>query len=103
MQITSHPILGENRSREIIFYLNGERMTAREGQTIAAALIGNGIMKYGVSRKLQQPRGLFCGTGRCYSCFMTVNDLDHVLTCMTPVEEGMNVFFNDKDPIMRGV
>lgn len=91
------------RNREIPFYFNGKRLKARQGQTIAAALFANGIKKLSVSRKLQQPRGLFCATGRCCSCFVTVNELEHVLSCMTLVSEGVIVFSSDTDPNIRGI
>ncbi|GGB45728.1 (2Fe-2S)-binding protein [Virgibacillus dakarensis] len=86
---------------EISFYFNGKLLKAKQGQTIAAALMANGIKKLGVSRKLQQPRGLFCANGRCCSCFVSVNELDHVLSCMTLVEEGANIYSNDGDPDVR--
>lgn len=101
MQILNHPILGETFKGEITFYFDGKLLKARKGQTVAAALIANGFKKFGVSRKMEQPRGLFCANGRCCSCFMTVNGLDHVLTCMTLVEEGMKISPNDGDPDVR--
>lgn len=87
--------------KEISFYFNGKLLRAREGQTIAAALMANGIKKFGISRKLQQSRGVFCANGRCCSCFVSVNDLDHVLSCMNLVEEDMKVGSNNGDPDVR--
>ncbi|ASK62417.1 sarcosine oxidase subunit alpha [Virgibacillus phasianinus] len=97
-----HPIFGKSIKKEVPFYFNGELLKAREGQTVAAALMANGIKKLGVSRKLQQSRGLFCANGRCCSCFVSVNELDHVLSCMTLVEKGMKVDSNNGDPNVRG-
>lgn len=101
MQIWDHPVLGETSKEEITLYFEGEPLKARKGQIVAAALMANGIKKLGVSRKLRQSRGLFCANGRCCSCFMTVNGLDHVLTCMTLAEEGMRISINNGDPDVR--
>lgn len=96
-----HPVLEGKFEKVINFYFNGKLLEAKKGQTIAAALMANGIKKFGNSRKLKQSRGLFCANGRCFSCFVSVNDLDHVLSCMTLVEEGMEVFPNNGDPDVR--
>lgn len=101
MHLTNHPVLGKDDRKTIQFYLNNKLLNAKEGQTIAAAIMANGIKKMGVSRKLQQSRGLFCAVGRCYSCFVTVDGLEHVLSCSTLVEEGMKVYSNQSDPDVR--
>lgn len=101
MQMLNHPVLGQTSQRKIEFYFEDQPLKAREGQTIAAALMANGIKKFGISRKLQQARGAFCFTGRCTSCFVTVDGLDHVLSCMFLVEEGMKVYANNGDPDVR--
>lgn len=102
MHITDHPLLGKDGRKVIQFYFNDQPLQARRGQTIAAALMANGIKKFGISRKLQQARGLFCADGRCYSCFVTVDGLEHVLSCSTIVEEGMRVQLNLSDPDIGG-
>lgn len=98
MQIKKHPILGEKFTEEITFYFNEQPLKAMKGQTVAAALMRNGIRKFGVSRKLFKARGLYCANGRCTSCYVTIDGLDHVLSCSTLVEEGMNIHSNDSDP-----
>lgn len=102
MQIIEHPVLDKKFDQEITFYFNSQPLKAMKGQTVAAALMANGIRKLGVSRKLFKARGLYCANGRCTSCFVTVNGMDHVLSCNTLVEEGMEVSSNDSDPNMRG-
>lgn len=101
MQIKEHPILEDKFKNEITFYFNDQALTAREGQTIAAALLANGFKQLGFSRKLRQPRGMFCARGRCVSCLVTVDELEHVLSCQTLVEEGMNIYTNHDDPDVR--
>lgn len=104
MDILEHPVLGQLPQQEkIMFYFEGQALAARPGQTIAAALIGNGVFNFGHSRNLVKPRGLFCANGRCCSCYMTVNDVEHVRTCVTLVEEGMRIRRNSSDPDVRRV
>jgi aerobic-type carbon monoxide dehydrogenase small subunit (CoxS/CutS family) len=35
------------------------------------------------------PRGLFCGMGVCFDCLVTVDGVENVRACLTPVTEGM--------------
>lgn len=98
MQIQHHPVLGMRWGEPVTFYFQDQPYTAYRGQTVAAALLANGIKQLGLSRKLRQPRGLFCARGRCCSCYMTVNGEDHVRTCLIKVEEGMSVYPNLDDP-----
>ncbi|MBU5211604.1 (2Fe-2S)-binding protein [Heyndrickxia oleronia] len=101
MHINNHPILGERLHDPVTIYFNGNPLRAYKKQTVAAALIANGVKKFGESRKLMQARGLFCSRGRCCSCYMTVNGEDHVRTCMKMVEDKMEIFPNMGDPDVR--
>ncbi|WML31680.1 (2Fe-2S)-binding protein [Neobacillus sp. OS1-32] len=102
MHIKHHPVLGEQLQKTITIYFNDLPYTAYEQQTVAAALMANGIKRLGSSRNLVQPRGLFCTKGRCCSCYATINGEDHVRTCLTMVEDGMKIYPNDEDPEVRG-
>ncbi|MET3696957.1 2Fe-2S iron-sulfur cluster protein [Bacillus oleivorans] len=101
MHIEKHPVFGEQLKESVTIYFNNIPLKAYRQQSVAAALMANGIKRLGLSRKLVQPRGLFCSRGRCCSCYMTVNGEDHVRTCMVHVEEGMQIFPNDEDPSVR--
>jgi len=101
MHIKDHPVLGKQLQEPVTIYFKDQPYQAYQQQTVAAALIANDIKKFGVSRKNIQDRGLFCSRGRCCSCYMTVNGEDHVRTCMTRVEEGMEIYPNLEDPEVR--
>lgn len=99
MEILQHPVLGEmSKVRTVTIYFNGKPILAREGQTVASALMANGIYKLGQSRTLSQARGFYCGNGRCQSCLMTINGVDHERSCRTLVREGMTVTQSSGDP-----
>ena len=92
MRITHHPILGdlaEAETFEIIF--DGKPIAAREGDTIASALIANGVKVFRRTPKRGEPRQVFCAIGRCTDCMMTVDGTPNVRTCVTLAEPGMVV------------
>ena len=95
MRISEHPILGTYEKYEkgwiIHFTLDGKDMTGYEGDSIAAALKAAGVMTHRYTAKEHKPRGIFCAIGRCTDCVMIVNGQPNVRTCITPLEEGMEV------------
>lgn len=91
MRIREHPILEFERKKQLHFFFEGEKLEAFEGETVAAALIANGIVSFRFTEKHKRPRGLFCSVGKCASCLMVVDGKPNVMTCITPVREGMKV------------
>jgi predicted molibdopterin-dependent oxidoreductase YjgC len=75
----------------VTIYVDGEPVSAHEGEPIAAALMAAGKQVFRYSRKRLEPRGYFCGLGRCTDCIMTVDGIPQVRTCITSVAEGMRV------------
>ncbi|WP_019119737.1 (2Fe-2S)-binding protein [Brevibacillus massiliensis] len=99
MEILHHPVLGELPDAErITIDFEGRKIEARPGQTVAFALMANGIVALGRSRKLRQARGVYCASGRCCSCFMTIDGREHVRACVTRVRAGMRIRQNTGDP-----
>ena len=51
-----------DRSRRLSFEFNGRRLIGHDGDTLASALLANGVQLVGRSFKLHRPRGIFsCG------------------------------------------
>ena len=48
-----------NRNKEIEFNFNGKKYTGYEGDTLASALLANGVHLVGRSFKYHRPRGFF--------------------------------------------
>ena len=93
-RIKHHPILGDledNKEEMVTIYVDGIPLHVRKGEMIAAALMAHGIRVFRKTIKYKNPRGIFCGIGRCTDCVMTVNGIPNVRTCVTPVEDGMKV------------
>jgi len=66
-------------------------MWGYEGDTIASALVANGVKVFRESIKLHRPRGFYCAIGNCSSCLMTVDGVPNIRTCITPLKEGMHI------------
>lgn len=92
MRVDNHPILGLLEDEVWVnIEVDGETICAREGEPIAAAIMAAGKLKLRYTRKNNEPRGVFCGIGRCTDCVMTVDGQANVRTCVTPVKAGMKI------------
>ena len=78
------------RGRAVTIIVDGVRLPAYMGETIAGALLASGRRAWRHSPH-GQPRGLFCGIGLCFDCLVTVNGTPNVRACVTPVAAGMVV------------
>ena len=67
----------------------GRTLTAREGQSVAAALTAAGVRSWRTTRRGGRPRGLFCGIGVCFDCLLTVDGQPGQRACLMPVRDGM--------------
>lgn len=101
-RITKHPILQVPEIEELSFYWQGELMKARRGESIASALIANGIRIFGHHQKDGSPLGIFCANGQCSQC-MVIADGKPLKSCMEMVEENMQVFPSDGHPVLPKV
>lgn len=89
--ISKHPILEFCHGREVKFTFDGRELKGYEGEPIAMALHANGVKVYRVTPIMHRPRGFFCAIGKCSSCFMVVDGVPNVRTCVTPLKAGMKV------------
>jgi predicted molibdopterin-dependent oxidoreductase YjgC len=68
--------------------VDGERVAAFAGETVATVLLALGHPAFRRTEK-GAPRGLFCGMGICFDCLVTVDGVENVRACMTAVADGM--------------
>jgi predicted molibdopterin-dependent oxidoreductase YjgC len=71
--------------------VDGKEIKALKGEMIASALVAAGIKVFRYTAKKHEPRGVFCAIGRCTDCVMEVNGVSNVRTCVTPVEDKMQI------------
>ncbi len=69
----------------------GRRVAFREGDTVASALYRDGVRTFTRSLKYHRRRGLYCGTGDCPNCLITVDGIPGVRSCTVPCVEDMSV------------
>ncbi len=92
MRIEAHPILGTRSVKETISITVDDRtILAQQGDTIAAAMLAEGFRVCRHTSRTGEPRGVFCGIGQCTDCVMQVNGVPNIRTCITEVEEGMEI------------
>lgn len=96
MRIERHPILDIPENREkVTIYVNGEPIEAVKGEVVAAALLAAGYKIFRKTPKYHRPRGIFCAIGRCTDCALTINGVPNVRSCVTPVEDGMQIMIQN--------
>jgi sarcosine oxidase subunit alpha len=98
MRLPPRPGERIDRSREVSFFFDGWRITGFEGDTLGSAVAASGPQVFSRSFKYHRPRGLYCCTGHCPNCLMTVDGVPNVRVCIEPIREGavvapQNVFW----------
>jgi D-hydroxyproline dehydrogenase subunit gamma len=81
---------GLARGRQVSVVLDGRRVDAHEGETVATVLLAEGEVAFRTTVG-GEPRGLFCGIGFCFDCLVVVDGVPNTRACMTTVSEGMDV------------
>src|SRR5699024_5759705 len=101
-RIKHHPILGTLPERKVIsFSFNAKVYEGYEQDTIASALLANGIRTLREHEASGNPRGIYCNIGHCFECRCTVDKKTNVRACLTPIKENMQVKRGDilPDPL----
>jgi len=76
---------------EFTFEFEGEPLTAREGDTVAAALLANNHRSLRTTAVTGEPRGPFCMMGVCFECLVEIDGVANRQACMTEAQSGMKV------------
>ena len=67
----------------------GREVAFGEGDTVASALFRHGVRTFSRSLKYHRRRGLYCGTGDCPNCLITVDGVPATRSCQTPCRDGL--------------
>jgi sarcosine oxidase subunit alpha len=70
---------------------DGERIPARAGEPVAAALVAADRLVVSRSTKYHRPRGAFCLAGSCGTCLVRADGAPNLRACRTPCAEGLSV------------
>ena len=95
--------LSTRRPPALELHVDGRRITAHPGETIAAALMAGNILGFRTDTK-GQPRGAYCNMGTCFECLVEIKRPDEsgscadrdtgwyrVRACLTPVSANLEV------------
>jgi sarcosine oxidase, subunit alpha len=89
-RIEQHPVLTVPEIKEVPFYWNKTKLSARKNEMISSALFANDIKIFGLHHKDGSAQGIFCANGQCAQCTVIANGIP-VKACMTRVAENMIV------------
>jgi D-hydroxyproline dehydrogenase subunit gamma len=70
--------------------VDGRRISATPGESVAAALINDGVWAFRRSVR-GEDRGPVCGMGICHECRVTIDGTAHRRACLIPVKAEMEV------------
>ena len=71
--------------------VDGRAVSARSGDTVAAALLANGIYHCRTTPVTGAPRAPYCLMGVCFDCLVTIDGVGSRQACLVPVRDGMAV------------
>lgn len=75
----------------VTIYLDGRPVAAREGETLAVALLETGADDFRSTPVSQARRGPFCLMGACFDCLVEVDGRSNVQACCVEVRAGQRV------------
>jgi predicted molibdopterin-dependent oxidoreductase YjgC len=78
-------------ARSVSIVVDGQPIVAREGDTVAAALVAAGVIVFRTTPVTGAPRGPFCMMGACFDCLVAIDGRPNRQACMTIVRDGMRV------------
>lgn len=73
------------------FRFDGKRIPYEDGDTIGSALHRAGVRVISRSMKYHRPRGLYCCTGSCASCFVNVDGIPNTPACLAAAAGAKDV------------
>jgi D-hydroxyproline dehydrogenase subunit gamma len=81
------------RERELplTIFVNGTATPARDGDTVAAAMLSSGHIACRTTAVSGAPRGPYCLMGVCFDCLVKIDGDANRQACMTMVRDGMRI------------
>jgi predicted molibdopterin-dependent oxidoreductase YjgC len=83
--------LPEAAGETIAFTINGKRAQAFAGDTVAAALLAEGVAHCRTTPLSGAKRAPYCLMGVCFECLVCIDGIGNRQACLIAVAEGMRV------------
>ena len=80
-----------DRAGTVGFVFEGDPVGAREGDTVASALLAAGLLQTRHSAVRREERAPYCLMGVCFECLMEIDGVANRQACLVPVRDGMVV------------
>jgi predicted molibdopterin-dependent oxidoreductase YjgC len=71
--------------------VDGATVAARDGDSVAAALLDAGIVPFRTTPISGAPRAPLCMMGICFDCLVEIDGVANRQACMVTVRDGMRV------------
>jgi predicted molibdopterin-dependent oxidoreductase YjgC len=71
--------------------VDGAPVAARAGESVAAALLAAGKLRFRDTPASGAARGPYCMMGVCFDCLVAIDGAGNLPACMVPVRDGMAI------------
>ena len=71
--------------------VDGKEVPARAGESVAAAMLAAGLVRFRDTPASGAARGPLCMMGVCFDCLVIIDGVGNRQACLVPVREGMAV------------
>jgi predicted molibdopterin-dependent oxidoreductase YjgC len=71
--------------------VDGHEVHAREGESVAAAMLAAGIESFRTTPVSGAARAPYCMMGACFDCLVTIDGAGSRQACLVAVKEGMKI------------
>lgn len=88
-------LLPDDERAEVAFQFDGRAMSGKAGDTVATALLCNGVTTFRMTPVKAMPRGPFCLMGTCFDCLVEIDGRQNMQACQTLLTDGMQVKIQD--------
>ena len=78
-------------AQELAFEFDGQTLRALHGDTVANALLVNGIRAFRQTPVSGAARGPFCLMGACFECLVEIDGVPNRQACMVQLQAGMRI------------
>ncbi len=79
----------EPNASELRLRFDGVEILARQGDSVAAALLAAGVVALRETPVSGAPRAPYCMMGVCFDCLVEIDGVGNRQACLTPARDGM--------------
>ena len=79
------------KSNKVSFFFENKKYDAYEGETVASALIRNGINHFRIDKD-NNPRSPYCNMGICNDCILNINGHPSIKSCLKKIKNNDKIY-----------